>query len=232
MDNDFLQITNLSKTYGEGDKQVSVLNKVNLHIHKGETVALLGRSGSGKSTLLNLISGIDKSNSGEITINDCRLTELSENQCTQFRRQHIGFVHQFYNLIETLTAAENIDLPLELNNIDSKTITTKVNTMLADVGLEKRADAFPDELSGGEQQRVALARALIHQPLLVLADEPTGNLDAETGQQVIDLMHTLVRQFDCTLLIVTHSMAVAKTTDRIISLEQGQLLEHAGNFAW
>ncbi len=215
-----------------GNKVVAVLNNSNLHIQKGETIALLGRSGCGKSTLLNLLAGIDLPDRGQVIFNKHDLGQMNEKTRTEFRRQHIGFVHQFFNLIPTLTAAENIALPLELNRYSNTEINTRVKKMLKEIQLEERASDFPDQLSGGEQQRIALARALIHQPMLVLADEPTGNLDAQTGKQVLNMLHTLVKQMNCTLLMVTHSLAVAKSAERILTLNAGQVSEQPGNFAW
>ncbi len=227
-----LQIQQLTRHFKMGDRFVAVLNNCNLHIHKGETIALLGRSGCGKSTLLNLLAGIDLPDRGRIFINNQNLGQMNEKTRTQFRRQHIGFVHQFFNLIPTLTASENIALPLELNQHSNSEIKIRVKKMLEEIQLEERAGDYPEQLSGGEQQRIALARALIHQPMLVLADEPTGNLDAQTGKQVLNLLLTLAKQMDCTLVMVTHSLAVARSADRILTLDSGQVSEQPGDFAW
>jgi len=227
-----IQIKNLHRQYSEGDQDFSVLKGANMTIQCGETVALLGRSGSGKSTLLNLISGIDRPDTGSVSINGIDLTHLTEQQSTLFRRQHIGFVYQFFNLIPTLTAAENIALVLELNNYSAQQIKQRVSHLLHEVELEPRANSFPDQLSGGEQQRVAIARALAHEPTLVLADEPTGNLDAEMGRHVLALLRQLVEANQGTLILVTHSLAVAKTADRILTLDNGKLAERVGDFAW
>jgi len=228
----FIQINNLHRKYCEGEQDFSVLKGADMSIQCGETVALLGRSGSGKSTLLNLISGIDHPDSGSVSVNNIELTRLSEQQRTLFRRQHIGFVYQFFNLIPTLTAAENIALILELNNYSARKIKQRVSHLLNEVGLEQRGNSFPDQLSGGEQQRVAIARALAHEPTLVLADEPTGNLDAEMGLRVLALLRQLVVANKGTLILVTHSLAVAKTADRILTLDDGKLAERVGDFAW
>ena len=213
----------VSKSYGEGSSKQTVLDNVALSVNQGEQIAVLGHSGSGKSTLLNLISGIDYVDSGKIIINDKTLTSLSEKERTLFRRRHIGFVYQSFNLIQTLTAFENIQLPLQLNNYPSKEIRHLTADMLERVGLADRGDAFPDQLSGGEQQRVAIARAMIHSPALVLADEHTGNLDAETGRAMIDLFAELAKSRNQTVLMVTHSRAIASTAERVVSFHDGKL---------
>jgi putative ABC transport system ATP-binding protein len=203
-----------------------------MQILSGECVALLGRSGSGKSTLLNLIAGIDRPDSGDVLIGDERITRLQEPDLTLFRRRRIGFVYQFFNLIPTLTTAENIALPLELNQVPRSEIRRQVEQMLEAVNLVERANAYPDQLSGGEQQRVSIARALVHRPALVLADEPTGNLDQRAGEQALDLMIALVREEHSSLLLVTHSLAVARRADRILTLQDGRLSEHGLESAW
>jgi putative ABC transport system ATP-binding protein len=216
-----LKVTGLSRTFQEGQNQRKVLTNVNFELGKGEQLALLGRSGSGKSTLLNLLAGIDLPDSGEIVINSNSLTELTENQRTLFRRQHIGFIYQLFNLIPTLTVVENISLPLELNRVPKTDIADRSSSMLDFVGLSGRGNSYPDQLSGGEQQRVAIARGLIHNPSLVLADEPTGNLDAESGQQVLKLLDDLANQNQQTLIIVTHSMEIARSAQRVLELKDG-----------
>jgi putative ABC transport system ATP-binding protein len=183
-------------------------------------VALLGRSGSGKTSLLNLLSGIDSPDSGQIVVDDLPIHALSEKERTRFRRRQVGFVFQFFNLIPTLTVRENLLLPLELNGLSDDETTTN---MLERVGILDRADNFPDLLSGGEQQRVAIARALVHNPTLVFADEPTGNLDNETGEQVIGVLFDTVRQNEGTLVMVTHSTHLAERADRVLRLEAGAL---------
>jgi len=231
----FVLISDLHYHYTEGTQSYGVLDGLDLSINRGEIVALLGRSGCGKSTLLNLISAIARAEKGKILINDIDLTALSEQESSLFRRRHIGFIYQFYNLIPTLTAAENIALILQLNNYPKAKIKHRVYEVLSTVGLEHRADSFPDQLSGGEQQRIAIARAIVHKPNLVLADEPTGNLDAQTGQQILGLLREQVTANAATLLLVTHSLAVAETADRILTLEDGRLSERAARgdvFAW
>jgi putative ABC transport system ATP-binding protein len=220
----FLRFDNLSKSYNEGDVQRVVLQNAHAEFQSGEITAILGKSGSGKSTLLNLISGIDAPDSGQIWVNGQDLTALSERDRTLFRRARIGFIFQFFNLIPTLTVGENVSLPLELNHIPRQRAHKKAQEMLEAVDLLDRWKTFPEKLSGGEQQRVALARALVHDPILILADEPTGNLDEETGAQMISLLTHLTREQNRTLLIVTHSQEAASPADRVLRLSHGQLL--------
>ena len=220
-------LRDLSKTYQEGDQVRAVLDGVNAAFEHGEIIALLGPSGSGKSTLLNLISGIDTPTSGDVIIDSINLTSLSERRRTLYRRSNIGYVFQFFNLVPTLTVLENLLLPLELNGISGGDARDGAMALLKEVGLDARADSFPDRLSGGEQQRVALARALVHDPALVLADEPTGNLDSATGRQVISLLEAMARQRGKTVLIATHVSEAANIADRVFSIRDGRLLEQA-----
>jgi putative ABC transport system ATP-binding protein len=219
----FLIFHNLTKSYYEGDVRRIVLQDTHAEFQPGEITAILGKSGSGKSTLLNLISGIDAPDSGTIWVNGQNLTTLAERDRTLFRRRRIGFIFQFFNLIPTLTVGENVSLPLELNNVPRQDASKKARELLQVVGLLDRWDTFPDKLSGGEQQRVTLARALVHDPLLILADEPTGNLDEETGTQMMSLLARLTRERNGTLIIVTHSREVASYADRRLRLSHGQL---------
>ena len=227
-----LEIRQLVRSYREGKRERLVLSGLNLQVEAGECVALLGRSGSGKSTLLNLMAGIDLPDSGDILIQGQNLTRLPEKQRTLFRRRNIGFVYQFFNLITTLTAAENIALPLELNALPEAQIQARVADLLQRVGLADRAAACPDPLSGGEQQRVAIARALAHRPALILADEPTGNLDAATGRSVLQLLTGLSRGAEQTLILVTHNQEVANSADRVAILEQGVIENTGPRSAW
>jgi putative ABC transport system ATP-binding protein len=221
----FLRIDDLYKNYREGNQDREVLKGARATFMKGEFVAILGKSGSGKSTLLNLISGIDQSDRGDIWLNGSNLTSLDENQRTLFRRQQIGFIYQFFNLIPTLSVLENVILPLELNGVQPDTAQERAKDLLVAVGLNNRWSTFPDRLSGGEQQRVAIARALVHDPQLVLADEPTGNLDEETGHQVLLLLDDLTRKVGKNLILVTHSRENAIIADRVLYLRDGQLFE-------
>lgn len=227
-----IQLHQLSYKVQEGQQERILLDQVNLEIPAGASVALLGRSGSGKSSLLNLLVGIDRPYQGQIDISGQRITDLKEPALTLWRRSHIGFVYQSFNLIPTLTVAENIALPLELNGTSAVDCSARVHELLVQVGLEALAQRFPDQLSGGEQQRVALARAIAHRPPIILADEPTGNLDAHNGREVLALLHQLVEHTGVTLLIVTHSQVVAQSTERVLTLEQGKISETNGAFAW
>ena len=221
---EYLRVVNLSKRYYEGERARVVLHEANLNVARGEIVAILGKSGSGKTTLLNLISGIDRVDEGEIYLEDLRVTGLSERAWTLFRRQRVGFIFQFFNLIPTLSVWENITLPLELNALTSTADFERAERLLDNVGLLDRKAAFPDRLSGGEQQRVAIARALVHDPALVLADEPTGNLDEDTGRHVLELLERLTRQAGKSMLLVTHSSEAAAIADRVFALREGRLV--------
>lgn len=230
----YISLKDISKTYGKGSSAASVLMQLSLDVEKGERVALVGQSGCGKSTLMNVIAGIDTIDSGSISIAGKLMSGLDETARTLHRRRHIGFVYQSFNLIQSLTALENVQLPLQLNRLHQP--VKKARSMLQQVGLAERADAYPDQLSGGEQQRVAIARAMVHEPSLVLADEHTGNLDAGTGQQMMDLFTNLARSSGQTVLMVTHSLGVARTADRVFRLADGQLqkcdLEKESALAW
>lgn len=219
-----VRIRNLTKVYEQGQRRRIVLDKINLDIQEGEFFVLLGKSGSGKSTLLNLVSNIDNPDEGQIFINETEITALNERQQTLFRRDHIGIVFQFFNLIPTLTVLENITLPRELAGIRRQDAEIKAKILLERVGLANRAASFPDKLSGGEQQRVAIARALAHEPSIVLADEPTGNLDEDTGQQVLDLLLELTRDAGKTLIMATHNPEIVPLADRVARIQDGQLI--------
>ena len=221
--NAIVQIRDIYKTYHEGDRSLTVLEGVSLDIAAGEFIAVLGASGSGKSTLLNLLSGIDSPDRGHILIDGSDITPLSDRQLTLFRRDHIGIVFQFFNLIPTLTVRENITLPQELSGARPQAAEARADGLLEQVGLGDRAATFPDKLSGGEQQRVAIARALLHEPKLVLADEPTGNLDEDTGRAVIQLLLRLTRAAGKTLILATHSVDIARQADRVCRIHDGQL---------
>ena len=225
-----IELRAVSKSYREGDRDHLVLHHVDLSVAVGELVVILGKSGSGKSTLLNLISGIDRPDTGEVRVAGIDLVPQIERDRTLFRRQHIGFVFQFFNLLPTLTVEENLFLPLELKGEVTKADRKRCDELLEAVGLSDRAGSFPDRLSGGERQRVAIARALIHQPALILADEPTGNLDVDTGIEVIDLLDRLTRQTGRTLVMATHSREVIGVADRVLTIEHGHLVEHGPEY--
>jgi putative ABC transport system ATP-binding protein len=218
-----VEMRDLRKSYREGDAEHVVLAGASATVAEGEFIALLGPSGSGKSTLLNLLGGLDQPDTGTVRIGGVDITELDEHARTLFRRHHIGFVFQFYNLIPTLTAAENILFPLELAGREAS--PALAGALLGRVGLGDRADSFPDRLSGGEQQRVAIVRALVHEPMLVLADEPTGNLDAATGETILDLLESMTREAGRTLIVVTHSERVVERADRVLTLRDGVLAD-------
>jgi putative ABC transport system ATP-binding protein len=220
-----LELRNLRKVYQEAERARAVLSDVNATVMSGEFAALLGPSGSGKSTLLNLISGIDVPSGGDVLIGSTNLTALSEKERTLFRRKNIGLVFQFFNLLPTLTILENLLLPLDLNGITGKDARERAMKLLDTVGLADRARSFPDRLSGGEQQRVAIARALVHNPPLVLADEPTGNLDSDTGRHVMGLLEDLARQSGKTIIVVTHRTEAASRADRVFLVREGCLKE-------
>jgi putative ABC transport system ATP-binding protein len=224
-----IALDRVSKSYEEGGSVRVVLHEISATFARGEFVVLLGRSGSGKSTLLNLVGAIDAPTSGDIRVDGLELTRLSERERTLFRREKVGFIFQFFNLVPTLTVLENLLLPLELNNRTGPRARAYAQELLDRVGLGDRRDIYPDRLSGGEQQRIAIARALVHDPPLVLADEPTGNLDAETGRQVLDLLDTLTRQAGKNLLMVTHSVEVVGIADRVFRVREGRLCEESIN---
>ena len=223
-----VELRALTKVYPEGGSERVVFRNLSAGIRRGETVALLGRSGCGKSTLLNLIGGIDTPTAGEVILDGTSLSALSEQGRTLFRRRHIGLVFQSFNLIPTLTVMENLLLPLELNGTTGKSARAAALELLGKVGLADRAGAYPDRLSGGEQQRVAVARAVVHEPVLLLADDPTGSLDAETGGRVLGLLVGLARTGWRTMVVVTHSDAVARAADRVLAIRDGRLVEETG----
>ena len=223
-----VRLAQLSKTFREGRKKRVVLDGVEAAFRPGEFVVVLGKSGSGKSTLLNLISGIETPTAGDVYVDEVPVTRLSDRKRTLFRRDHVGFVFQFFNLIPTLTVLENVTLPQELAGRGRRDVEAGALELLERVGLADRRDTFPDRLSGGEQQRVAIARALAHDPMLVLADEPTGNLDEETGERVLALLLELTREAGKTLVMATHSPDVVPLADRVFRIHDGRLVASAG----
>ena len=223
MKNYYLELQGLYKSYFDGSGDHHILKGADLKIEKGETIAILGSSGSGKATLLNLIAGIDLPDQGEVRIDGKSLGQMSEKNRTLLRRRTMGFVFQSFNLIPTLNVYENLMLPLELNQISKN--SGIISQMLEALGLKGREESHPDRLSGGEQQRVAIARALMHQPSLLLADEPTGNLDAETSQETLKLINHLVHRSRTTMIMATHSQEVIEWVDRVLGIEDGKLIE-------
>lgn len=218
-----VRLRGVSRSFIEGSVEHSVLSNVDAEFRAGEIVAIRGRSGSGKSTLLNLVSGIDTPDAGSVEVNGENLTGMSEKRRTLFRRENIGFVYQAFNLVPTLTVADNIRLVLELNDVPSAEADAAIDDLLTRVGLADRAGSYPDVLSGGEQQRVAIARALAHGPSIILADEPTGNLDDRTAATVLELLTSLVRARGSTMLMATHSESIAASCDRRIEVRDGGL---------
>lgn len=218
-----LVVESLAKSYAERP----ILRGVSFSLEKGERVALLGPSGSGKTTVLNCVGGVDQANSGSITIAGCELGKLDADGLAQLRREQIGTVFQFYHLLPTLSAAENIELPLQLLGVATSEREVRVRELLERVGIAHRARALPGQLSGGEMQRVAIARAVVHRPALILADEPTGSLDSNTGAQVLDLLAEIVQETQAALLLVTHSSEAVKHCQRVLRMQDGQIIEGA-----
>jgi len=222
-----IRIRSLSKAYRRGGLDIPVLEDINLEVQAGEFIALMGPSGSGKTTLLNLIAGIDHASSGTIEIDGVDIATLSEGQLADWRAANVGFIFQFYNLLPVLTAFENVELPLLLTRLSPRERAQRVDALLALVGLSDRADHRPNELSGGQQQRVAIARALVTDPQLIVADEPTGDLDRTTGEEVLNLMDRLVRELGKTIVMVTHDPKAAAKAQRMVHLEKGVLVDEA-----
>lgn len=222
-----LEAQNLSKKYKQASRTISVLEALNLEVEVGESVAILGKSGSGKSTLLSLLCGIERSDEGSVVYNGLRINELSEDEITKLRSQSIGVIFQQFHLIEHLNALENVMLPLEINGVLSPDI--KALEALKLVGLGSRGDHFPAQLSGGERQRVAIARAIVNGPSLLLADEPSGSLDENTGNEVMDLIFNLVKNTKMALILVTHNNDLARHCDRVLILENGKLNDSKNN---
>lgn len=218
-----LRVENLSKIYGKGESQVKALDNVSFSVNKGEFVAIVGASGSGKSTLLHIMGCVDRPTSGKVFIDDTDVYSLNETQLAIFRRRQIGLIYQFYNLIPILNVEENITLPLLLDNrkVDKK----KLNSIIETLGLQGRTKHLPNELSGGQQQRVSIGRALIYQPAIVLADEPTGNLDSKNSKEIIDLLKFSNKHYHQTLIMITHNVNIALQADRMITLADGRIIK-------
>ena len=216
-----IEVKNLSKIYGSGEAEVKALKNINLNIEQGEFVAIVGPSGSGKSTLLHLLGGVDKPSSGEVIIKDESIYKLKEKELSILRRRKLGFVFQFFNLIPVLTAEENIEMPVLLDN--GKIDKNYMNELLKLLGLEERRNHHPSELSGGQQQRVSIGRALANKPSIILADEPTGNLDSKNSKEVLELLKYCAKKYNQTLILITHDIDIAKSADRVITIEDGQI---------
>ncbi len=223
MEKDIIQIKDVKKVYRMGHEKIVAISRISLNIQQGEICCLLGKSGSGKSTLLNLIAGLEKPTKGSIVFNQKHIEFMNENQLASFRQQYVGFVFQSYNLLSTLTALENVSLPLIFKKVPPKERTKRAMDMLRAVGLEDRANHKPSEMSGGQQQRVSIARAFINHPQVVFADEPTGNLDTKTTYEMMDLITDLAQQNNQTLVIVTHDLEIADYADRVIHLSDGKI---------
>lgn len=219
---EILKVENLSKTYGKKDTEVIALDNVSFSVNKGEFVAIVGASGSGKSTLLHLIGGVDKPTNGKVYINGTDIYSLNNDKLAIFRRRQVGLIYQFYNLIPILNVKENITLPCDLDGgkVDEK----RLNELLYILGLEKRVNHLPNELSGGQQQRVSIGRAMINNPSIVLADEPTGNLDSKASREIIDLLKVSNKKYNQTLIVITHDENIALEADRIITIQDGRLI--------
>ena len=220
---DILKVENLCKTYGKGENKVVALDDVSFTVKKGEFVAIVGASGSGKSTLLHLIGGVDRPTKGQVIINDNNIYEMDDDKLAIFRRRQVGLIYQFYNLIPILNVEENITLPLELDNrqVDQE----KLEELLKILGLENRKKHLPNELSGGQQQRVSIGRALITNPSVILADEPTGNLDSRASDEIVYLLKKSNKEYKQTVIMITHNMEIAKMADRIIKIEDGKIVK-------
>ena len=218
---EILRIENLSKVYGSGETAVKALDDISFSVNKGEFVAIIGASGSGKSTLLHLLGGVDRPTSGKVFVDGTDIYALDENKLAIFRRRHLGLIYQFYNLIPVLNVEENMTLPLLLD--EQKVDQNHLKELLKTLNLSNRVGHLPNQLSGGQQQRVSIGRALINNPALILADEPTGNLDSKNGMEIVDLLKMFNKNYNQTLIIITHDERIALQADRIISIEDGKL---------
>lgn len=218
---EILRVENLTKIYGKGDTAVTALDSVSFSVNKGEFIAVIGPSGSGKSTLLHMLGGVDRPTSGKVLIDGTDIYQLDESKLAIFRRRHIGLIYQFYNLIPVLNVEENITLPLLLDNrtVDQQTL----DELLTILGVKDRVGHLPNQLSGGQQQRVSIGRALVNNPAIVLADEPTGNLDSKNSEEIISLLKLYNKKYNQTLILITHDEKIALQADRIISIEDGKI---------
>ena len=220
---EILKVENLTKIYGKGTTKVVALDNVSFSVEKGEFVAIVGASGSGKSTLLHLIGGVDRPTSGKVFIDGKDIYELDDDKLAIFRRRQVGLVYQFYNLIPILNVEENITLPLDLDN--RKPNKEYLNSLIKLLGLESRKNYLPNELSGGQQQRTSIGRALVTNPTIILADEPTGNLDSKSSDEIVELLRKSNKEYKQTIIMITHNMEIAKCADRIIQIEDGKIVK-------
>ena len=223
---EILRVENLSKVHGKGDSKVVAIENISFSIQKGEFVAIVGASGSGKSTLLHLIGGVDRPTSGKVFIDGKDIYQMNDDNLAIFRRRQVGLIYQFYNLIPILNVEENITLPCDLDG--KKVNRQKLNELLKTLGLEERKNHLPNELSGGQQQRVAIGRALINSPSIILADEPTGNLDSKAGEKIVNLLKKSNKEYNQTIIMITHNIEIAKIADRIIKIEDGKIIKDEG----
>lgn len=221
-----IEVKNLVKIYGNSENEVRALDKVNLKINDGEFVAIIGASGSGKSTLLNMLGGLDRPTSGEVIIDGENITKLKEKDLAIFRRRKIGFIFQFFNLIQVLNVEENIALPISLDH--EKVDMNYINELIEILNISHRKGHLPSQLSGGEQQRVSIARALAYKPGVILADEPTGNLDSKNSSEVLTLLKAMAKKYKQTLIVITHDMSIASEADRVICIGDGEIIENGG----
>ncbi len=222
---EILKVENLVKTYGEGDNIVNAVDNISLSVNKGEFVAIVGASGSGKSTLLHLLGGVDRPTSGKIYIDGNEINNMNNDKLAIFRRRQIGIVYQFYNLIPILTVEENISLPCDLDG--NRPDKERMDLILKSFGLFERRNHLPNDLSGGQQQRTSIARALINNPAILLADEPTGNLDSKSTEEIMSILKMSNRDFNQTIIMITHNLEIAKEADRIITIQDGKILREA-----
>ena len=223
---EILKVKDLCKTYGKGENEIKAIDNVSFSVQKGEFVAIVGASGSGKSTLLHLIGGVDRPTSGKVFIDGADIYSMDNDKLAIFRRRQVGIIYQFYNLIPILNVKENITLPIDLDG--KKVDESRLNDLIKTLGLENRVDHLPNELSGGQQQRVSIGRALINNPAIILADEPTGNLDSKTSDEIVSLLKMSNKKYNQTVIIITHDLEIAKHAERVITIEDGKIISDEG----
>ena len=223
---EILKVKDLCKTYGKGENEIKAIDNVSFSVQKGEFVAIVGASGSGKSTLLHLIGGVDRPTSGKVFIDGADIYSMDNDKLAIFRRRQVGIIYQFYNLIPILNVKENITLPIDLDG--KKVDESRLNDLIKTLGLENRVDHLPNELSGGQQQRVSIGRALINNPAIILADEPTGNLDSKTSYEIVSLLKMSNKKYNQTVIIITHDLEIAKQAERVITIEDGKIISDEG----